>query len=151
MKTHWKSSPRSLPLGAVDMAWFTVSLLVGVFKDHFLPSHHALRTGWNTVWSILHFSTCNTLVCSLQRRGDRLIDKSNMSGICRERNVLVANDALWHAFRWQKHSHRKYRKSYRAGAGLLPLLDLTLRVAWHTLPWLRGKLPPLPAFRVKKY
>lgn len=53
------------------------------------------------------------------------------------------------AIRWQQHTQRQQRTSYRACAGLLTLLDLTLRVAWHTLPWSRSKLPPLPTFREK--
>lgn len=55
----------------------------------------------------------------------------------------------WNAIRGQQHTQREKRKSYRACAGLLPPLDLTLGVARHTLPCLSSKLTPLPAFKAK--
>lgn len=41
------------------------------------------------------------------------------------------------------------REAYRACAGLLPLLDFTLRVTGHTLPWWCSKLTLLPAFKAR--
>lgn len=66
--TNIQSSSYRLPLGTVDVARFTASFLVGVFKDDFLPSHHALRTRGDTMWTVLHAGTYYTLISSLKRK-----------------------------------------------------------------------------------
>ncbi len=65
MNIHRVSSTHASPLGTVNVAWFTTALLVGVFKDDFLPSHQALRTRGDAVWTILQAGTCYTLICTL--------------------------------------------------------------------------------------
>lgn len=47
------------------MAWFTVSLLVCVFENDLLASHHTLRTGGDAVRAVLKVGTFHTLIGSL--------------------------------------------------------------------------------------
>ncbi len=66
--TDTQISAHSLPFSTVDVARFTAALLVGVFKDDPLPSHHALRTRRDTVWTVLQAGTRDTILCSLKRK-----------------------------------------------------------------------------------
>lgn len=135
MNTRSEGSTHSLPLGTVDVTRFTVALLVGVFKDNFVPSHHTLRTRGDTVWTVLQAGTRYTLICSLRRRMDGLVERQKQS---KEKEMVQSqmeyNYIYCNAIRWQQHTQRKKRKSYRACACLLPCLHLTLRVTGHTLP-----------------
>lgn len=74
----------SSPLGTVNVARFTATLLVGVFENDFLPSHHAFRTRGDTMWTVLQAGTCYTLICSLETRIDNLADRPQTE-ICKEK------------------------------------------------------------------
>lgn len=59
--------------------------------------------------------------------------------------VSIARLVVWHQL------FTELGETYLAGAGLLPLLDLTLGVTGHTLSRSSSKLSPLPAFRAKSH
>lgn len=66
MHTHIHIINIISPLRAVDVAWFTVILLVGIFEDQSpLTIIHTAWTGGHTVRTILQSGTHHTLICTL--------------------------------------------------------------------------------------
>lgn len=96
------------------MARFTAALLVGVFKDDFLPSHHTLRTRGDTVWTVLQAGTRHTLICSLKTRRDRLVDRQKQRRqTFAERKFKVSSNTEYRyvycdATRWEQHMESSY-------------------------------------------